>query len=58
MKIQTSKRGLLAAYRVRGFRARARIDSYEGPSRVFVITLERRQKNGVRPVQHATPQLL
>ena len=34
----------MAAYRVSGFRVRARVDVYEGKHEAFVITLERRQK--------------
>jgi hypothetical protein len=44
MENQANNEGLLAAYRIAGFRTRARIDSYEGKHKAFVITLDRRQK--------------
>ncbi len=44
MKNQANKKALLAAYRVPGFRAQARVDSYDDHLRIFVITLTRRQK--------------
>ena len=44
MDNQANKEGLLAAYRVPGFRARARVETYEGKHPAFVLTLERRQK--------------
>jgi hypothetical protein len=44
MENQANQESLLAAYRVSGFRARARVDAYEGKHPAFVITLERRQK--------------
>jgi hypothetical protein len=50
--------GLLAAYRAAGFRTRARIDRYEGKHQAFVITLDRRQKNGVQRLRHGASQFL
>jgi hypothetical protein len=44
MENEANQESLLAAYRVPGFRARARIDSYEDKHPAFVITLDRRQK--------------
>jgi hypothetical protein len=44
MENRANKQSLLMAYRVPGFRARARIDSYEVKHPAFVITLDRRQK--------------
>jgi len=44
MENRANKQSLLMAYRVPGFRARARIDSYEVKRPAFVITLDRRQK--------------
>ena len=44
MENQANKKTLLAAYRVPGYRARARVDVYEDKHPAFVITLERRQK--------------
>jgi hypothetical protein len=40
----TDKRTLLDAYRVQGFRTRARVDGYDHDHPAFVITLHRRQK--------------
>ncbi len=47
MENQVDKGRMLAAYHVPGFRARARIGSDENEPPAFVITLDRRQKNGV-----------
>jgi hypothetical protein len=58
MENRANKQSLLMAYRVPGFRARARIDSYEVKHPAFVITLDRRQKNGVRSVRRGASQLL
>jgi hypothetical protein len=44
MKNQSEKRTLLAAYRVTGFRVRARVEGGEEGSAGFVVTLDRRQK--------------
>ena len=45
MEEQTEKESLLAAYKVSGFRAQARVDVYEIKDRpALAITLERRQK--------------
>jgi hypothetical protein len=44
MENPSTQETFLAAYRVPGFRARARIDSYEDKHPAFVITLDRRQK--------------
>ena len=44
MENHANKESLLMAYLVPGFRARARIDSYEVKRPAFVITLDRRQK--------------
>ncbi len=45
MEQQPDKKTLLDAYRVPGYRARARIDGYEHEPPAFVITLDRRSKN-------------
>jgi hypothetical protein len=42
-----NKGSMLAAYRMPGFRARAWIGGNESEPAAFVITLDRRQKNGV-----------
>jgi len=47
MENQVDKGRMLAAYHVPGFRARARIGVNESEPPAFVITLDRRQKNGV-----------
>lgn len=44
MENQANKEGLLMAYRVPGFRARAHVEPYDGAHSAFVITLDRRQK--------------
>jgi hypothetical protein len=44
MKNQPDKKALHDAYRVSGFRPRARVEGYEHTPPAFVITLERRQK--------------
>lgn len=44
MKNQVTKKALLEAYRVPGFKALARVDGYEHLPPIFVITLVRRQK--------------
>jgi hypothetical protein len=44
MENHADKQSLLMAYRVPGFRVRARIDSYEVKRLAFVITLDRHQK--------------
>ena len=45
MEEQAEKESLLAAYKVPGFRAQARVDVYEIKDRpALAITLERRQK--------------
>jgi hypothetical protein len=41
---QPDQKSLLDAYRVPGFRARARVDGIGGDLPVFVITLDRRSK--------------
>jgi hypothetical protein len=43
------------AYKVHGFRVRVRIDSYEHEPPAFVITLDRRSKNGVSRVRENMP---
>ncbi len=47
MENQVNKSGMLAAYRVSGFRARARIGNDESEPPAFVIMLDRRQKKTV-----------
>jgi len=44
MDQQPDKKTLLDAYRVPGYRARARVDGYEHEPPAFVITLDRRSK--------------
>jgi len=44
MERQPDKKTLLDAYRVPGFRARARVDGHEQEPPAFVITLDRRSK--------------
>jgi hypothetical protein len=44
MEKRLDKKSLLDAYRVPGFRARARIYGIDGDPPVFVITLDRRSK--------------
>src|SRR5271169_3905550 len=62
MKKQPDKtpiKSLRDAYKVSGFRVRPRIDGYdelEHPA--FVVTLDRRSKNGVRRVRESLPQPL
>jgi hypothetical protein len=51
MENRVNKSGMLAAYRVSGFRARPRIDGDESEPPAFVITLDRGQKK--RCVAHA-----
>ena len=41
---QPNKKSLLDAYRLPGFRVRARVDGIGGDPSTFVITLDRRQK--------------
>jgi hypothetical protein len=56
MENQANQEALLAAYRVPGFRARARVDSYDGKYPAFVITLDRRQKK--RCAAHAARSVI
>ena len=50
MEEETEKESLLAAYKVPGFRAQARVDVYEVKDRpALAITLERRQKKRCVP---------
>ena len=58
MENQSNKRPLLAAYRMPGFRTSARIDGYEHTHPAFVITLVRRQKNGMQRLRKTLLQLL
>src|SRR5450830_403513 len=62
MKKQPDKtpiKSLCDAYKVPGFRVQARIDSYDELDHpAFVVTLDRRSKNGVRRVREGLPQPL
>jgi hypothetical protein len=56
---KTPIKSLRDAYKVSGFRVRARVDSYEELDHpAFVVTLDRRSKKGVWRVWEALPQRL
>lgn len=58
MKNQVTKKALLEAYRVPGFKALARVDGYEHLPPIFAITLVRRQKNDMQWLRKKTAQFL
>jgi hypothetical protein len=53
MKKHHEIRSLIDAYRVRGFKTRARVEQAENEPMAFVLTLDRRQKkHAVENVEH------
>jgi hypothetical protein len=58
MENQPDKKSLLYAYRLPGFRTRARVDGIGGDPPVFLITLDRRQKNDLQRMRQTLSQPL